>query len=64
MNKKDRIEYFKKLVDENTSVVESNYYAAVKLISKNFDDKLYKDYRRKQILAKLTNEEKRILGLE
>ena len=63
MEKKDRVEYFKNLVSENTGVVESNYYAAVKLICKNFDDKVYKDYRRKQILAKLTKEERKILGV-
>lgn len=59
MSKEDRVEFFKKVFkDRDVCIREGSYYASVELVKPvNYDD------LRKSALAKLTNEEKKALGL-
>lgn len=62
-----RIEFFKRmLAGRNVSVVESNYFASVMLVDGSSPEEILRkerDLKRKQALAKLTQEEQDLLGI-
>jgi hypothetical protein len=63
----NRVDYFKKmLAGRNVSVVEGQYYASVILIdgdSPEEQERKANELKRKQALAKLTEEDRKLLGL-
>lgn len=58
-----RVDYFREILKDRTEVgvEDSMYYASVKLISRR--EKSMKEVLRENALAKLTDEDKKILGL-
>lgn len=61
MSKEERVEFFKKVFkDRDVQIKEGSYYATVELVKTTSDSR---DLLIKSALAKLTNEERKALGL-
>ena len=68
MSNKDRAEFFRRtLAGRNVSVKEGQYYASVILVDGSSPEEIARkenELKKKQALAKLTEEERKLLGLE
>lgn len=68
MNSKERAEFFRRmLAGRNVSVKEGQYYASIILVDGSSPEEILRkenELKKKQALAKLSEEERKLLGLE